>query len=294
MRKLLQLAARDFVVQFLAFQPLSARRWLMSHFEKPLLKLLFSLNKDMITLSPAGLSPHRFRMWLNWQGNLAFALGLYEPEATQSIRRVVMAGDCCMDVGANLGYYTISMANWVGSHGLVVAFEPFPANFETLKRNVHLNRLQNVILEPAALSNRNGSLRLIYGVNEQFSATPSVSGYAVEGDRDSIEVPTRRLDDYVAELGRMPTFIKIDVEGAELAVLEGARNTLAAVRPILLVEIHDWGTNEAATVLEFLSDSQYETRTVGQKGRERVVLCMPRRELERASPLSHLSRGHSR
>jgi len=273
--KLLRRFARDFVVRVFAFQPLTARRWLMSRFQRPLLKLLFSLNKDTITISPAGLPSHRFRMWLNWQGNLAFALGLYEPEATRSIRQMVKAGNCCLDVGANLGYYTISMAKWVGSCGLVVAFEPFPTNFETLERNVHLNGLKNVILAPTALSNRNGVLRLIYSVNDHFSATPSAKGYAVDENQDSIQVPTRRLDDYVAELGRIPTLIKIDVEGAELSVLEGAQNTLASVRPILLVEVHDWGTNEAAKVLQFLSEFQYETRTVGQKGHEKVLLCTP-------------------
>ncbi len=261
----------------------------MSHFQRPLLKLLFSLNSEAITLSPAGLPPHRFRMWLHWQGSLAYALGLYEPEAMQSIRRLVNAGDCCIDVGANLGYYTISLANWVGPSGLVVAFEPFPGNFAILEKNVHLNRLQNVILEPSALSDCKGALQLIYAVEEQFSATPSVGGYAVEGNRVSIKVPTRRLDDYVAGLGRAPDFIKIDVEGAELAVLEGARRTLAAVRPILLVEIHGWGTDESKKVLQALSELHYDSYVVGRKGRERVVLCTSRQGMSRSVPEGDLS-----
>jgi FkbM family methyltransferase len=276
MSKFLQTAVRDFVLQAFVLQPLAARRWLMSHFQRPLLKLLFSLNSEVITLSPAGLPPHRFRMWLHWQGSLVYALGLYEPEAMKSIRRLVNPGDCCIDVGANLGYYTISLANWIGPSGLVVAFEPFPGNFAILEKNVHLNRLQNVILEPSALSGCNGSLQLIYGVKEQISATPSLGGYAVEGERVSINVPTRRLDDYAAQLGRVPDFIKIDVEGAELAVLEGARRTLAVVRPTLLVEIHDWGTDESEKVLQVLSEFHYDTHVVDSKGREKVVLCTPR------------------
>src|SRR5882762_560579 len=288
-KKTIRRAVRDFVVQTFALLPLAARRWLMSHFQRPLLKLLFSLNSETITLSPAGLPPHRFRMWLHWQGSLAYALGLYEPEAMQSIRRLVNAGDCCIDVGANLGYYTISLANWVGFSGLVVAFELFPGNFAILEKNVHLNQLQNVILEPSALSDCNGSLQLIYGVEEQFSATPSVAGYAVEGGRESIRVPTRRLDDYIAGFGRVPDFIKIDVEGAELAVLEGARRTLAEVRPILLVEIHDWGTDESEKVLQVLSELQYDSYVVGRKGRERVVLCTSRQGMSRSVPEGNLS-----
>jgi FkbM family methyltransferase len=276
MNKALRTAARDLVLQAFALQPLSLRRWLMSHFQRPLLKLLFTLNSEAITISPAGLPPHRFRMWLNWQGSLAYALGLYEPEAMQSIRRLVNSGDCCIDVGANLGYYTISLANWVGPSGLVVAFEPFPGNFAILEKNVHLNQLQNVTLEPSALSNCNGSLQLFYGLKEeQSSATPSVGGYAIEGDQGSIQVPTCRLDDYITALGKPPSFIKIDVEGEELAVLEGARRTLATARPILLVEFHGWGTNESEKVLDVLSEFHYDTHLVGRKGRERLVLCAP-------------------
>ena len=289
MSKLFQTGVRDFVLQAFALQPLAVRRWLMSHFQRPLLKLLFSLNSEAMTLSPAGLPPHRFRMWLHWQGSLAYALGLYEPEAMQSIRRLVNAGDCCIDVGANLGYYTISLANWVGPSGLVAAFEPFPGNFAILEKNVHLNRLQNVILEPSALSDCKGSLELIYGAGEQFSATPSVAGYAVEGNRVSIKVPTCRLDDYVAGLGRAPDFIKIDVEGAELTVLEGARRTLAAVRPILLVEIHGWGTKESEKVLQVLSELHYDSYVVGKKGHERVVLCTSRQGMSRSFPEGDLS-----
>jgi FkbM family methyltransferase len=215
-------------------------------------------------------------MWLHWQASLAYALGLYEPEAMQSIRRLVKAGDCCLDVGANLGYYTISLANWVGPSGLVVAFEPFPGNFAILEKNVHVNQLQNVVLESSAISDCNDSLQLIYEGKEQFSATPSVGGYAVEGGRESIQVPTRRLDDYIKTLGREPDFIKIDVEGQELAVLEGAHSTLATVKPILLVEIHGWGTRESEKVLQILSDFHYDINLVERKGRERVALCTSR------------------
>jgi FkbM family methyltransferase len=276
MTKSLQTAVRDSVLQGFALQPLAVRRWLMSHFQRPLLKLLFSLNSDAITLSPAGLPPDRFRMWLQWQSSLAYALGLYEPEAMQSVRRLVKEGDCCIDVGANVGYYTISLANWVGPSGLVVAFEPFPSNFSILEKNIHLNQLNNVTLEPSALSKCSGSVQLIHEVGDQFSATPSVGGYAVEGDRVSVNVPSCRLDDYAAGLAKAPNFIKIDVEGAELAVLEGARRTLATAIPILLVEIHDWGSDESENVLQFLLEFKYETHVVGKKGRERVVLCTSR------------------
>jgi FkbM family methyltransferase len=286
--KSLQTAVRDFVLLAFALQPLAVRRWVMVHFQRPLLKLLFSLNSEGITLSPAGLPPHRFRMWLNWQGSVDYALALYEPEAMQRIRRLVNAGDCCIDVGANLGYYTISLAKWVGPRGLVVAFEPFPGNFAILKKNVYLNQLQNVTLEPSALSNCSGSIQLIHGVEDKFSATPSVGGYAVKGDRVSVNVQGYRLDDYTAGLGRAPNFIKIDVEGAELAVLEGARRTLAAFQPILLVEIHGWGTDESEKVLRVLSELHYDTYFVGEKGRERVVLCTSR---ERTGPIAASPRG---
>lgn len=271
-----QTAVRDFVLYAFAHQPLTLRRWLMSHFQRPLLKLLFSLNSEGITISPAGLPRHRFRMWLNWQGSVDYALALYEPEAMQGIRRLVNAGDCCLDVGANLGYYTIFLAKSVGPRGLVVAFEPFPGNFAILEKNIQLNQLQIVTLERSALSNCSGSIRLIHSVADPYSPTPSVGGYAAEGDRVSVNVPSFRLDDYAAGLGKAPNFIKIDVEGAELAVLEGARRTLAEARPALLVEIHGWGTDESEKILQVLSEFHYDFHVVGTKGRERVVLCTSR------------------
>jgi hypothetical protein len=89
-------------------------------------------------------------------------------------------------------------------------------------------------------------------------------------------------------LGKAPNFIKIDGEGAELAVLEGARRTLAAARPNLLVEIHGWGTDESEKVLQVLSEFEYETHVVGKKGRERVVLCISR---HRTTPCAPSPRG---
>jgi len=217
-------------------------------------------------------------MWLEWQANMDYVLGVYEPEALDSARRSVRPGSCCVDVGANLGYYTLSMAHWVGSDGIVVAFEPFPSNFEALKKNVRLNELRNVMLEPSAAADRNDSIQLTYGLEEKFSATPSVNGYAVQGTTQQIRVPARSLDDYLLGLGRAPDLIKIDVEGAELAVLQGARHTLEKVHPVLLIEIHGWGTPGSEEVHRFLDQFGYQIVLLGRKGREATVLCTNRRD----------------
>jgi FkbM family methyltransferase len=278
MRKAFRRVIRDVVVEALAFLPVRVKRLIMSKFRRPVLWVLFHLETEPITIARAGLPLHRFRMWLDWQGNQDYVLGLYEPEAMYSVRQSLRLGSCCVDVGANIGYYTISMARWVGPRGLVVAFEPFPKNFEVLEKNVRLNGLHNVRLEPLAVAFRNDWIPLTYGSEEPLSTTPSVNAYAVCGNREQIRVPARSLDHYMAELGCVPDLIKIDVEGGELAVLRGAREILESVRPILLLEVHDWGSPEARKIIDFLSECGYRTDLLMRRGREAVFLCANRRD----------------
>jgi FkbM family methyltransferase len=277
MRKAFRKVIRDVVVEALAFLPVRLKRLMMSKLRRPLLWLLFHLETERATIARAGLPLHRFRMWLDWHRGQDYILGLHEPEAIDSLRQSLKPGNCCVDVGANFGYYTISMARWVGPGGLVVAFEPFPKNFEVLEKNVRLNGLHNVRLEPFAVAFRNDSVPLTYESEEPLSATPSVNAYAVCGKREQIRVPARSLDRYMADLGRVPDLIKIDVEGAELGVLRGAREILESVRPILLLEVHDWGSPDAREVIDFLSECAYQADLLMTRGREAVFRCANRR-----------------
>ncbi len=80
------------------------------------------------------------------------------------------------------------------------------------------------------------------------------------------------MDSYLTKLGRVPDLIKIDVEGAEMGVLRGAKTTLREARPKILVEIHRWGTPESGEVARFLYEFGYRGEVLGERAREAFVL----------------------
>jgi len=214
-------------------------------------------------------------MRLNWQGHTDFVLGIYEPEVINALRRFLRPGDCCIDVGAHIGYSTLLMSRFVGEHGRVVAYEPFPRNFAALQENLDLNQIRNTTLRRLALGEQRGELTLEYPTGEEFSSTPSACSYAVEGHRARISVPMDTLDAEMLRMRLSPHLVKIDVEGAELAVLRGARETLRQSRPLVLVEIHGWGRDQSDEVLKLIRNCGYRTERIGQRRREVFILAIP-------------------
>jgi FkbM family methyltransferase len=195
-------------------------------------------------------------------------LGAYEPEVTEVLRREIRPGNICIDVGAHVGYYAILMARLAGQKGVVVAFEPVPVNFEMLQSNIALNALENVRLEPLAVSEGAGGLSLILRSDTELTMNASASGYGVEDRRKVLQVATCSLDGYLARTGIIPDLLLIDVEGAELDVLKGAQATLSKAPPNLLIEIHGWHGPEHDEVSRFLSSFGYQGTILGQRGGE--------------------------
>jgi len=159
--------------------------------------------------------------------------GVWEPAETALLLEQLAPGDTVVDVGANIGWYTVLASRAVGEDGLVIAFEPDPTNFELLRRNVEANGCHNVRLERKALSNERGTIELfLHNRNKGMH-----SALAFQTPDGSIEVEAIPLDDYLADVPRPIDFVKIDVEGAEGMVLEGMRETLVSNAQLkLLVE----------------------------------------------------------
>lgn len=177
--------------------------------------------------------------------------GTYEREQTRLFQEHIRPGATVLDVGAHVGYYTLLSAVLAGPGGKVHAFEPNPANADFLRRHVRINRLGNVRVEQAAVSDRAGRARFDFGTG---------SGTGHLADAGALEVRTLRLDDYCAEHGLAPTAVKIDVEGAEMSVLKGARETLARHHPTLFLSTH--GAEVHAASLAFLSGLGYRPRPI--------------------------------
>ena len=177
--------------------------------------------------------------------------GTYEREQTALFEKLLHAGDTVLDVGANVGYYTLLASVLVGGGGRVHAFEPEPRNAEFLRRHVRINGRGNVSVEQAAVSDRVGTARFDFG---------SGTGTGHLADAGAIEVRTLRLDDHCAAHGLKPRAIKIDVEGAEMSVLAGARQTLERHRPIVFLSTHGPEVHRAS--LEFLRDLGYRVEPI--------------------------------
>lgn len=135
-----------------------------------------------------------------------------------------------IDVGAHIGRYTVMVAKKL-RNGIVIALEPEPENFQTLKMNVSLNRLKNVILLNLAASNKDGEVVLckLRGPHTDWHSMTNPRSYC-----ESLVVPARRLDGIITEFKlNKVDLIKIDVEGAELLVLQGLESRLKDVKKII-------------------------------------------------------------
>ncbi|HUX33650.1 MAG TPA: FkbM family methyltransferase [Gemmatimonadaceae bacterium] len=151
----------------------------------------------------------------------------WNPIEYEAFRAVLRPGDVALDVGANVGAYAILFGLWVGDAGRVLAFEPAPDAMAGLCRHIDLNRLQHrVHAVQAAVTDTVGDAGF---VSEGSQGTNHLRRGAGDSTTTVITVPTTTIDAVCAEQRVRPRLIKIDVEGAELAVLRGARQTIAGM-----------------------------------------------------------------
>jgi FkbM family methyltransferase len=170
------------------------------------------------------------------QRNIYF-MGYHEYRETRLLRKLLRPGDTFVDVGANIGWFTILAARLVGEKGKVVAFEPSSAIYDHLTANVSLNGLSNVQAERTALSDTNGTA-VLTGIGVENAGTGTI---LATGGSLGEEVPTMRFDDYCSSAGlEYVALMKIDVEGAEMMVLEGATESLhAGSIGAIVIEVSD-------------------------------------------------------
>ena len=158
----------------------------------------------------------------------------YEALLERHYRRWVRLADTVVDVGAHAGRHLVQLLSCVGNSGKVVAFEPLPDKFESLKSNYVSS---NVILVNSALSKQNGVADFIFaegspeesGLKQRIFNSPAITHPKV------IQVNVQILDNFIAELNSL-SFIKIDAEGGEIDCLLGSENVLTQFRPVVSVE----------------------------------------------------------
>jgi len=155
---------------------------------------------------------------------------IYEPEVTHFLERSVRGGQTAIDLGAHVGYFTLLLAKLVGPAGRVIAFEPDPDNFQLLERNVRANGYENVTLHRQAVADRCGQA-LLY----RSPVNPGDHRLVECAGCEAVEVEVVALDELLPELRGTIQWIKIDIQGAELAALRGMRALLASCPEVTIV-----------------------------------------------------------
>lgn len=195
----------------------------------------------------------RGKKWIVGSSNHGCWLGSYEYEKRLFFEKTVAASSVVFDIGAHVGFYTLLAAVLVGEKGRVFAFEPVPHNLVYLREHLRMNRITNVIIIEAAVSDHSGMVRFNEGAGSSM-------GYIAS--QANMQVRAVSLDDLMAS-GEFPapTQIKNDVEGSEVQVLLGAKSLLAGSHPTLFLATH--GEDSHRQCCHILSELRYDLRPIG-------------------------------
>ncbi|MBN1421928.1 MAG: FkbM family methyltransferase [Planctomycetes bacterium] len=233
-----------------ALWPALAWRWILArllnrHLSRiPLFLPAYRVLRWLLLQAGLPVFTHAGPMVLDRRDTLRLLVtGHYEIERyqTELFEQEVRPGDVVIDIGANIGYYTLLAAGRAGESGEVIAFEPDPRNFAHLKRNVRLNGYRNVTLHKKAVSDRTGAGKLHlsetnWGDHRIFAAGP---------ERPSIGIEIVRLDDLLPAYRGRIRVVKMDIQGGEGLALRGMRELLDGEdRLALMVEFSPEGLRE--------------------------------------------------
>jgi FkbM family methyltransferase len=200
----------------------------------------------------------RGKLWIAGSHNHGCWLGSYELTKQELFCSMVKPGSVIFDIGANVGFYSLLASVLTGSTGHVFAFEPLPRNLSLLRRHIALNKSDNITVIDAAVARESGSTRFMNG-------NPASSGICENGE---LTVRTVALDDINLPKPARVDLLKIDVEGAELSVLQGGRRLIKAYKPAILLATH--GTKVQRDCREFLADLNYRVGSVNGSPVERT------------------------
>ena len=188
-------------------------------------------------------------LWDSAVATNLFVNRVWEPEETDVILRLLRQGDVFVDIGANIGYFTLLASDAVGNAGKVFAFEPDPKNFRLLQKNVETNRCKNVQLEPKAIMEACKPLTLhlskINFGDHRVYASNDDAVYNHGAQRSEVQVEGITLDGYLPAGSRVD-FVKMDIQGAEYFAMQGMKRVLLENYDVLCVmEFWPHGLREA-------------------------------------------------
>ena len=185
------------------------------------------------------------------------------------LKKQLKAGNVFIDIGANIGAYSLIASKLVGSNGKVVSFEPVSLICKQLKQNIKLNNLANIVVEPKAVFDKNTTLELFISDHQNMGMSSILNHSHETGEKQSVQAIT--IDEYVKIKSLLKIdFIKIDIEGAEINALRGMKQTILKFNPIILMEISDGilenSTINSTMIYDFMNELNYTPYTINTDG----------------------------
>ena len=187
----------------------------------------------------------------------------FELDEVHWVTQLVHPAQIVLDVGANIGYYTLLLSRLVGASGKVHAFEPDPSNAAILQRNLADNQCHNVMVHQVAVGNKDATIGLYRcadnaGMHRAYESVCCSS--------DAVEVRSVVLDQVMRNESRID-FIKMDIEGYEYFALEGMDRIIREYSPTILVEFSPFALAEAGVTatafIQFFADRNYAISSIG-------------------------------
>jgi FkbM family methyltransferase len=197
---------------------------------------------------------------------MIYYFGTFEPHCLSYLKRCVRKGGTIVDVGANIGLFTLESSFVVGKAGRVVSIEAAPSHVEALKHNIELNFIKNVSVIETAVGDKTGHATL---TRPRGGNLGTFTVGAVDGNETYV-VPVRPMDQLLGEMDVSSLdLIKIDIEGSEFCALRGAKQILREHRPTLLIELNEAAlrrcNSSTQDVKELLGEHGYRGWRIGQK-----------------------------
>ena len=191
--------------------------------------------------------------------NRLLYFGIWEPTITTYLTALDLEGHSFLDVGANIGYYTVLCAKLVGPHGKVYAVEPMPRILDSLRSNITLNRLENVTVIDRCVTTNSGPREMFYGPEYNLGKS---SQQSLRAGRESVTVEGVTLFDLLKpDEFKKVRLIKIDIEGGEIPLLQQILQNYHLLDPQVsfLVEL----SNNNGNMTDFIQDFFQEFLTLG-------------------------------
>ncbi len=179
----------------------------------------------------------------------------YEKESFDFIKQYIKSGSVVLDIGGHIGLYAVTFGKLVGPSGKVYSFEPTPQTNKVLRRSVELNGLQNtVIVQNEAISKEKGETTF-YISDIAMDNANSLVNYDKPRSVHGIKVPLISVDEFAKTLSQKIDFLKIDVEGAELDAVVGAKETMMKDKPLAILALHPVQIKSKGDSLEQIWDA---------------------------------------